>query len=694
MHRRTQLVVWSLAALFACPALAADTPSEMLENGIYTEQTVGDLDAAIVIYKKVLAHDKAGDEQKAQAQFRLGMCYMKKRNADEARKAFQAVVQNHPRQKELVTQAQTRLLRLASPNPATLMPPETLAYFEVGSPGEQVAKIVNMLKGTPLANPLQVIGARKGATTKGSGEKTPADIIAALLNPSMLEEFKKIRGMAVGVLGVEGRTAPPMVAVLYPGESDALKGLVTAGLLMAGRQGEAMEGMQTVAIQEIGGICAYDENVVIAVTADSQDNARKQLAWCVRQYKGLSKDPSLATKNESFARLTSPQARQKDALTVWVNPARIFQEFDKQFASADRRRTRVPTEFLTAKEILDAQNIDGLVMRVVLDETAPFIEVSAAFKEGHQCLGYDLIRTPPLTQRAFEGVPLDAVALVSFALGDAQRSEQAARAAGQAVQRFAGLDLGRELFANIEQVNIFAVPPSEDAARSPLAKMTHPLVPCLGVSLTSHNPAKTRQVVDRLLSVPSMILTAMGQRDQKDTEPVPPNMTRYMIGQSSRYETVVREIDGKKRTVGKRVSVAIHCYMGQAGRSTVLSLNPKVVAAAVAAVGADDGALASTPIRGRLAEIPEGTCKLVMVNAGGIARFAAVDLSRRSSSRARTRPAWQGKLKAMDRLAEVLDKTYVTFHTVEEPNFLTARIGLKGLPPLGELFPLVMQIMR
>lgn len=45
-----------------------------------------------------------------------------------------------------------------------------------------------------------------------------------------------------------------MVAVLYPGKSDALRGLILAGLGMAGTAGEPMDGMQTVIIKDFGAV--------------------------------------------------------------------------------------------------------------------------------------------------------------------------------------------------------------------------------------------------------------------------------------------------------------------------------------------------------------------------------------------------------------------------------------------------------
>ena len=72
----TIVILGTLAGLSAagyCAPASAESVSVLLENGMYTEQTVGDLDAAIVVYKKILAHPQAKKPQRAQAQFLLGM---------------------------------------------------------------------------------------------------------------------------------------------------------------------------------------------------------------------------------------------------------------------------------------------------------------------------------------------------------------------------------------------------------------------------------------------------------------------------------------------------------------------------------------------------------------------------------------------------------------------------------------------
>ncbi len=92
----------------ALPA-AAESAAELLERGLYTEETVGDLDAAIEIYSRVVENAEANRPHVAQAQFRLGICHLKRGNDAAARAALDNLIREFPEQQQLVAQARERL---------------------------------------------------------------------------------------------------------------------------------------------------------------------------------------------------------------------------------------------------------------------------------------------------------------------------------------------------------------------------------------------------------------------------------------------------------------------------------------------------------------------------------------------------------------------------------------------------------
>lgn len=93
----------------------AQPPSVLLEKGIYTEQTAGDIDGAIAIYREVIGQASADRPYIAQAYYRLAVCLQKKGQAQEAAAVLQQMSQQYPDQTELVAQAQADMLQ-ADPN--------------------------------------------------------------------------------------------------------------------------------------------------------------------------------------------------------------------------------------------------------------------------------------------------------------------------------------------------------------------------------------------------------------------------------------------------------------------------------------------------------------------------------------------------------------------------------------------------
>ena len=155
--RNIQVILF-LAVVLIAPAALAKSASELLQEGLYAEEVDGDLDAAIRIYAKIIKDDSVQRSHVAQALYRQGMCYMKKQQEQQAKLAFEKLLADYSDQTNIVSKAKPLLQELSNADPAALMPADTLIYIELGSPGKQVDTILNMLKGTPLENPLAAIG--------------------------------------------------------------------------------------------------------------------------------------------------------------------------------------------------------------------------------------------------------------------------------------------------------------------------------------------------------------------------------------------------------------------------------------------------------------------------------------------------------------------------------------------------------
>lgn len=617
--------------------VAAKPASVMLREGLYAEEVDGDIDAAIKIYEQIINDKSASRENVAQALYRQGMCCQKKKDDAGAREAFGKLTARYADQTEVIEKVKPLLDDLMNYDTAALMPPETLVYVELGSPGEQIETLLNMLKGTPFENPLAAIGGGN-APGAGAGQKTPADIVAALLNPSMMAEFKKIKGMAVGATGITQNNNPPSIAVLYPGKSDALRGLIMMGLNMAGTAGEPIEGMQSINIQNFSG-AVYDDKVIIIAQPASQ------LQWCVRQYKGITSEPTLASSNKSFAKISKKQ-RQKNAVTIWAN-------VDEAYAQALKTAGN-PQGLLRANAIADFNSIDEFIMTLSMEPNSLNCKADVLFKDGHHCLAYDMIRTPNISSTALEAVPAEAIAVASFALSSGNGVQ--ADKVRTNIQNITGLDIGREIYANIEQVSVFAMPAADNSVS------WNSLPGSIGLAITSRDPQQTRQILATLLG------TANAMSGNQPSGPVDANAGQFRIG-----------AEGGKE---------IYCYMDQVNNTTILSLNRSIIDASAAAAKNKKNICTAGPLAPAVNKLPPTTSKIVLVNVGGAIRLASPAMNAGPLSDEQ-RNQFNA---AMEQLARAADRTTIEIRTDEQINNFALNASVTGIPPLNEIFGPASQI--
>jgi tetratricopeptide (TPR) repeat protein len=75
----------------------------LLEEAIYTEETLGDFDKAASIYRQIADNEESGRAPAAQALYRLGMYYQARGREAEAKAAFTRLSTQYPEQKELIS---------------------------------------------------------------------------------------------------------------------------------------------------------------------------------------------------------------------------------------------------------------------------------------------------------------------------------------------------------------------------------------------------------------------------------------------------------------------------------------------------------------------------------------------------------------------------------------------------------------
>jgi len=634
-------IILFLAVVMIASAALAKSASELLQEGLYAEEVDGDLDAAINIYAQVIKDDSGQRSHIAQAMYRQGMCYLKKQQEQQAKLVFEELVADYSDQTKIISKVKPLLQELSNADPAALMPPEILAYLEIGSPGKQIETILNMLKGTPLENPLAAIGRRP------QGGATPADIVAGFLNPNMMAEFKKIRGMGIGFTGI-AQNNPPSIVVLFPGKSDALRGLIMGALALFGRPIDAIEGMQCVEFPDGGG-AAYDDNVVILASPPAYSDG--QLTWSVKQYKGVTHNPTLASSNKSFAKVNRKD-RQGNALTIWANVDQGYTALTKLFPEGE-----IPQDVLNANGIVNFKNIDDLIAFFSIQENGIALEANVSFKDGQNCLAYDLFHTPKLSKAALNVVPSGAIALLSVAPGGAESTR--AQALREQIKNITGLEIGGDIFANIDQVTLFVLPSAVSSGETPDG--IPPIMSSIGLILTSENPRQTRQIMTGLLTAANLIASQSGD-DESDA-----NAGRFQI-------ELVNQLK-------------LQCYTNQEKKTTVLSLNPGVINASVSALGTRKSVTSGGPLKDSMNRLTPGASKLAMINVGGAIRaggaFFLMGLPEDSQSNVS---------ELLDQLADSCDTTTLQFCTYEGQNNFNVRAEISELPPLNELLGPVMQL--
>ena len=115
--------------------MTTKSPNLLLQEGIYAEETEGDLEKAIGLYQQVLEQYKEVERLAARATYQLGMCHLKKGEKETAGDYFQEVVDYYPEQTRLVKKAQAQLDKIQPETKESVF--EQIDYQVIRFLGEQ-----------------------------------------------------------------------------------------------------------------------------------------------------------------------------------------------------------------------------------------------------------------------------------------------------------------------------------------------------------------------------------------------------------------------------------------------------------------------------------------------------------------------------------------------------------------------------
>jgi len=103
------MVAAILMTLFPAVPGSAQSPADLLQKGIYAQETAGDLDNAIQIFRQVANPSSSNKNVAAQAQYQLVLCMLQRGDRPGAVKEVETLARNFPDQSDLVTKARKLL---------------------------------------------------------------------------------------------------------------------------------------------------------------------------------------------------------------------------------------------------------------------------------------------------------------------------------------------------------------------------------------------------------------------------------------------------------------------------------------------------------------------------------------------------------------------------------------------------------
>jgi hypothetical protein len=98
-----------LAALVLALPCLAQTPAELLQKAIYTQETVGDLDEALRLYRQITASSVSQSPVAAQAQFRIAEVMLQKGDLNGAAMEFSTLANRFSEHQDLIAKMARRL---------------------------------------------------------------------------------------------------------------------------------------------------------------------------------------------------------------------------------------------------------------------------------------------------------------------------------------------------------------------------------------------------------------------------------------------------------------------------------------------------------------------------------------------------------------------------------------------------------
>jgi hypothetical protein len=112
MGKKPLMILLAISTLLCTSSVWGENVSTLLEQGIYAEETKGDLDEAMMIYQKIIDENTGNSADIAEAYYRLGTCYMKTGDDTKAIEMFKELLTGYREHEEIAWDARDQLFKL------------------------------------------------------------------------------------------------------------------------------------------------------------------------------------------------------------------------------------------------------------------------------------------------------------------------------------------------------------------------------------------------------------------------------------------------------------------------------------------------------------------------------------------------------------------------------------------------------
>jgi hypothetical protein len=528
---------------------------------------------------------------------------VEKGDLTQAAELYARVADSRDATSELRAQARLRLEscreELAGSDFARLMPRETLAYVELSRPGDQVAHLLRML----------------GLTSDGS-KKIDGKHIA--VSPKLIEAALGIRGAAIGITGFDAANQIPVgVGIFHPGSVDLVRGAIETGLPVAADPIGDVLGYPTYRVEGKVYVTLTQRMVIVSPQKAHIEGTLKRL-------KGETTE-SLA----DHPRIGEVLATRDDSMLFFCVNAKPVIPMLMMAARGD-------DDLAMAAAILDFKSLNWVTGRAGVGSDGVFADINVSFDKGHHNLAYNLVRTPPITRDTLSCVPAGSAAFFAAALSPAG-GPGPYRTGDPSVT---GLDIGREIFANIIDLTAYVIPPSDE--RSEGAS-----IPDAALVIRVRDPQQSDALWTQLLGLASLGAGA----------PTMDGSTEQVSG-----------VDVRKYRFPEGVS--IH-FATNEDRLFITTTRSAMASALVAARG-KDSVLTDPAYATALSNMTPATSKAIMVHPGRCLELARPFMS-------------PGDLREVEPFRELMTDLVATAVTDEAEELFRASLTVTGLPKIDHL---------